>query len=183
MVNITDFVAGTEQVKQVAELLHQAFPCPDGWPTLAAARDEVEELLATDRIARIAVEGNLVLGMIGALPAYNGMCWELHPLMVREGYRGQGLGAALVADLEAEISVRGGGTIYIGSDDTKGETSIGNCELFPGVLKKLQHIENFHGHPYEFYIKQGYEIVGVIPDANGAGKPDIMLAKHIRREK
>jgi aminoglycoside 6'-N-acetyltransferase I len=36
-------------------------------------------------------------------------------------------------------------------------------------------------HPYEFYQKLGYVIVGVIPDANGPGKPDILMAKSLAR--
>jgi hypothetical protein len=35
-------------------------------------------------------------------------------------------------------------------------------------------------HPNEFYQKLGYEIVGVIPDANGLGKHDILMAKSLR---
>jgi hypothetical protein len=31
----------------------------------------------------------------------------------------------------------------------------------------------------EFYQKLGYVIVGVIPDANGFGKPDIFMAKRL----
>jgi hypothetical protein len=34
---------------------------------------------------------------------------------------------------------------------------------------------------YEFYQKQGYVIVGVMPDANGLGKPDILMAKSVVR--
>ncbi len=31
----------------------------------------------------------------------------------------------------------------------------------------------------EFYQKVGYTVVGVVPDANGLGKPDILMAKRI----
>jgi aminoglycoside 6'-N-acetyltransferase I len=34
----------------------------------------------------------------------------------------------------------------------------------------------YAGHPYEFYMKIGFSIVGVMPDANGVGKPDTRCA-------
>jgi hypothetical protein len=37
------------------------------------------------------------------------------------------------------------------------------------------HIINLH----QFYQRLGYTIVGVIPDANGPGKPDIVMTKWI----
>jgi len=36
------------------------------------------------------------------------------------------------------------------------------------------------GHPFEFYQKQGYVITGVVPDANGVGKPDILMSKRVK---
>jgi aminoglycoside 6'-N-acetyltransferase I len=39
---------------------------------------------------------------------------------------------------------------------------------------------NRGSHPFEFYLRVGYHIVGVIPDANGFGKPDILMAKRVR---
>jgi len=41
------------------------------------------------------------------------------------------------------------------------------------------NIQNIGGHPYKFYEKTGYKIVGVFPDANGVGKPDIWMAKRV----
>ncbi len=32
------------------------------------------------------------------------------------------------------------------------------------------------------YQKRGFVIVGVVPDANGLGKPDILMAKRIYKE-
>jgi hypothetical protein len=40
---------------------------------------------------------------------------------------------------------------------------------------------NLRLYPYEFYQKQGYVIVGAIPDVNGFGKPDILMAKRVDR--
>jgi hypothetical protein len=34
-------------------------------------------------------------------------------------------------------------------------------------------------HPGEFYLRLGFRIVGVLPDANGRGKPDIFVAKSL----
>jgi aminoglycoside 6'-N-acetyltransferase I len=41
-------------------------------------------------------------------------------------------------------------------------------------------MKNLRGHPYGFYQKLGFSIVGVMPDANGFGKPDIYMAKRCR---
>ncbi|MCT9928477.1 aminoglycoside N-acetyltransferase AAC(6')-Ii, partial [Enterococcus faecalis] len=44
---------------------------------------------------------------------------------------------------------------------------------------KVASIQNLREHPYEFYEKLGYKIVGVLPNANGWHKPDIWMAKTI----
>lgn len=58
-------------------------------------------------------------------------------------------------------------------------TSIGGVDLYPGVLAKTAEIRNIRNHPFEFYQKIGFEVVGVVPDANGFGRPDIMMAKRL----
>jgi aminoglycoside 6'-N-acetyltransferase I len=93
--------------------------------------------------------------------------------------QGQGIGRALVTALEAEVYARGGVAIFLGSDDEDGMTSLAGVDLYPDVAGHIRSIRNLKHHPFEFYQKLGYTIVGVIPDANGLGKPDIIMAKRI----
>jgi aminoglycoside 6'-N-acetyltransferase I len=49
------------------------------------------------------------------------------------------------------------------------------------VLGHARRIRNLRRHPYGFYQKLGYVVVGVLPDANGRGRPDIFMAKRVAR--
>jgi aminoglycoside 6'-N-acetyltransferase I len=106
--------------------------------------------------------------------------WELHPLVVRHDLQRRGIGRALVTDLEARVRERGAITLWLGSDDETGMTTLAGVDLYPDVLAHLARIENLRGHPYEFYQRLGFSIVGAMPDANGFGKPDIYMAKRCR---
>lgn len=170
------------RLRKAAALLVAGFQenWPAAWPDMASALEEVRDALGKDHICRVALDdqGNVV-GWIGGICEYDGHAWELHPLVVDPKYQGQGIGRALVADLEEQVRQRGGLTIYLGSDDENGMTSLAGTDLFPDPLAHLARIENRRGHPYGFYQKVGYTIVGVIPDANGFGKPDILMAKRV----
>ena len=61
-------------------------------------------------------------------------------------------------------------------------TTLSNTELYPDVTPHIANIKNLRGHPYEFYQKLGFVIVGVVPDANGMGKPDILMAKRVAEQ-
>ena len=138
------------------------------------------ESLGTDRICRVAVDDHgQVLGWIGGIREYDGHAWELHPLVVHPERQGTGIGRLLVEDLEDQVRQRGGTTIYLGTDDEDGMTSLSNRNLYPDVFQHIAKIQNLQHHPYEFYQKLGFVIVGVIPDANGPGKPDILMAKWV----
>jgi aminoglycoside 6'-N-acetyltransferase I len=59
-------------------------------------------------------------------------------------------------------------------------TSWSGVDLYGVDLwKAIANIQNYKNHPYSFYENCGYKIVGVVPDANGFGKPDIMMAKRV----
>jgi len=124
----------------------------------------VRECLAPERISRVAGEGDEVLGWVGGLQRYRGHFWEVHPLVVKSERQQQGIGRALVADLEERVLERGAHTVFLGADYL----------LYPDVL---QAIRDAGRHQYEFYQKLGYVIVGVVPDANGFG--NIYMAKRI----
>ena len=170
-------------VQQAAQLLIDAFHehWPDAWPTMKEALAEVQEMLENERICRVAVDeqGNL-LGIIGGIPGYDGNVWELHPLGVQPSQQGQGIGRVLVEDFEEQVRSRGGLTITLGSDDEDGMTSLSDVDLYQDLWEKIRDIRNYKNHPFSFYQKLGYSITGIVPDANGVGKPDILMAKRIR---
>ncbi|MFW6313799.1 MAG: GNAT family N-acetyltransferase, partial [Spirochaetota bacterium] len=134
-----------------------------------------------DRICRAVLVDSRVVGWIGGLSQYEGNVWELHPLAVHPDLHGRGIGRRLVEDFEREVAERGGLTIMIGTDDEAGMTSLSGVDLYQNLTGKLSGIQNLRRHPYEFYERLGYTIVGVMPDANGIGKPDIYMAKAVRR--
>jgi aminoglycoside 6'-N-acetyltransferase I len=170
------------QRMQAAEILTLAFRThwPGSWETIEDGREEVAEMLAEDRILLAAVDGDgRVLGWIGGIPEYDGNVWELHPLAVHPDFQGQGIGKALVAAFEAEVKSRGGLTIQLGTDDEDGSTSLSGTDLYEDTYRKMAELVNHSDHPVTFYQKLGYKLIGVMPDANGIGKPDLIMGKRV----
>lgn len=171
-----------EWILKAAKILHEGFleMAPNAWPDMESALDEVRECMGDDRILLAAInEDGALLGWIGGIPQYNGNVWELHPIVVERALRRNGIGRALVAALEAEVKTRGGITIMLGTDDEMGLTTLSGKDLYKDTWQQIAGIKNLKNHPFEFYKKLGYQIVGVIPDANGPGKPDIYMAKRV----
>lgn len=168
--------------QRMAQILVDAFGqhWPGAWPTLEEALEELEDFKDPERICRAALDADgRVLGWIGGIPEYDGHVWELHPLAVDPPLHGQGIGRALVQDFEAQVRARGGGLVMLGSDDENDMTSLAGQDLFPDPLQKLAAIQALKPHPFVFYQKLGYALIGVVPDANGPGKPDILMGKRI----
>jgi aminoglycoside 6'-N-acetyltransferase I len=168
-------------IDQSASLLLNAFQHrTDDWQDIESARREVLDSLAPDRISRVLVDqSGIALGWIGGTPTYGGRVWEIHPLVVSESHRRRGVGRALVDDLGRIVALRGALTLWVGSDDEHNDTTLGGTDLYPDIQEKILSIRNLRHHPYEFYLRLGFRIAGVLPDANGRGKPDIFLAKRV----
>ncbi len=86
-----------------------------------------------------------------------------------------------MGDLEERVQEQGGLTLWLGTDDEADMTSLSGVDLYPNVWEHVAQIQNLRRHPYEFYKKVGFVIVGVLPDANGRGRPDILMAKRVPR--
>ncbi len=172
-----------DAIDAAAQILTAAFAehWPDAWPTHRDALMEVHAALASDRICRAAFDADgRMLGWIAGEAHYHGHVWELHPLAVRPDVQGQGIGRFLVADFEQQVAQRGGVTILLGTDDEANMTSLGSVDLYPHVWQHIASVRNLRRHPFTFYQQCGFVIVGVIPDANGLGKPDILMAKRVQ---
>ena len=103
----------------------------------------------------------------------------MHPLAVSPAHQRQGFGRALLAYLEERVRERGGLTLWLGTDDEVDRTSLGGAELYPDLLGARAAIRDLGGHPYEFYLRCGFLLAGVVPDANGPGKLDSLMAKRV----
>ena len=171
-----------QMIQAAAQVLLEGFRegSPDAWPTLDAALEEVRDCLAPGRIVRAYLSADgVLLGWIAGHSEYDGHVWELHPLVVDPGWQERGIGRALVEDFEAQVAARGGITVMLGTDDETGRTSLGGVDVYPEVWRRIADLKNLHRHPFEFYQKMGYVVVGIVPDANGFGKPDILMAKRV----
>jgi aminoglycoside 6'-N-acetyltransferase I len=170
-------------LQQAAALLTQAFPHAIDWQTHEGALEEVHNVLA-EGVAFAAMSGHFLLGWIGGLNVYNGNTWELHPLVVRPTHQGKGVGRALVEVLENAAREAGVYTIMLGTDDEDFRTSLSQVDdLYTDLVGHIAGIHNLDEnspHPFSFYQKCGYQIVGILPDANGPRRPDIFMAKRIR---
>lgn len=173
----------THAMHQAAELLVIGFKdmAPDAWPDMESALEEVQTMTQPDRICRAAVDAQgTVLGWVGGLDyGYDGHVWELHPLVVHPDYQRRGIGRALVLDLEVQVRQRGAITLFLGTDDETFMTSLSGVDLYQNPWEHIRSIQNYGSHPFSFYQKLGFSIVGVLPDANGPGKPDIYMAKRL----
>jgi aminoglycoside 6'-N-acetyltransferase I len=179
---IVDFAAlPSSRHTEAASILRNALAhLPSAYNAAGEAEAEVALRCAdSDWLGHAALEGDRLLGWIGAIRTYS-HGWEIHPLVVAPDRQRRGIGSALLAALEARARGEGVLTLFLGSDDDYGGTSLFGRELWPNAVGHVAAIEaTARGHALTFYRRHGYEIVGLLPDVNGLGRPDIMLAKRL----
>jgi aminoglycoside 6'-N-acetyltransferase I len=178
-VRIVDVGTQSEVIReQAAHCLVHEFSGPGGWKTLELGREEVAAVLR-DGFALAAIDGEL-FGWVGGLPEYGGRVWELHPMVVRRDHRRRGIGRQLAAAFEEEARRRGGLTATLGTDDDSGMTSLSDVDLYDNLPQHITSLRDLgRHHPFRFYQKLGYVVTGLMPDANGRGRPDIYMSKKL----
>ena len=177
-VTLADLAAQPSHVRrQAATLLVEGFDRPSGWPTVDVATREVDSVLRRG-FAFAAFEEGVLLGWIGGLPQYDGRVWELHPLVVRPQRRLRGVGRALVGAFEDEARRRDALTFTLGTDDDADQTSLSGISLYGDIPRHIAELHDLGSrHPFLFYRRLGYVVTGIMPDANGPGRPDICMSK------
>jgi aminoglycoside 6'-N-acetyltransferase I len=178
---IVEFSAlSRDQLDQAARVLRDAFASiPSAFAGAAAAEEAVKSFVAgNERSALAMLDGADVLGWIGWVKTYS-HAWELHPLAVDPPCQRRGVGTLLVRELEHQARTAGILTVWLGTDDEHGGTNLHGVDVFPDVLGHAAVVEQTTRHPIAFYRKLGFEVVGLLPDVNGFGKPDILMAKRL----
>ena len=172
-----------ETIIKAAEILYAVFTGgnADQWlKNQKDAFDEVRECIDKPNICTGIKTGNELIGWAGIRPMYE-KTWELHPVAIKKEYQGKGYGRALLGEMERIAHWNGIIGLVVGSDDETFGTSLSEKEITgENIFDEIKNIKNHKNHPFEFYIKCGYAIVGIIPNANGLRKPDIWLWKDVR---
>ena len=179
MIKITSLaLANKNYIKQCAMLLTTNF---NNFNDIKSSKKIVTNSLVDSKINIIAVdeETDNVLGWICGSETYNEHIWEIQPLVVRREYHNYGIGRELISKFEKMASMRDGRTIILGTQNDG--TSLEGVDVYDDIAGNIKNIKNITHNVYEFYLKCGFKIVGLIPDAGGFGKTDILMAKRIKQ--
>ncbi|MFK7893660.1 MAG: GNAT family N-acetyltransferase [Granulosicoccus sp.] len=171
------------QLKAIAKLSTVAARqhSPDWLATVSDAMTELERCIIPENLSRMALHERNPVGWISAFPVNNAV-WEIHPLLVDPSTHGEGVGSLLVKEVEKTLTVRGVRTIQLSTSDATHATTLSGKDLYIdplGELQKLDVTDSTLGHAYQFWIRSGYKVVGVLPDAEGMGIPSICFAKRL----
>lgn len=167
-------------ITQVATVLNVGFMgISDAWRTLDAAYAEVITQSQPPHISLVALHAQTVVGWVAAAPQYNGHAWELHPLVVAPSFRRRGIARTLVMTLVDTVRARGATTLFVWCDDETGNTSLARTNLYPEPLTHATQFRATFPHASVFYQNVGFALCGVLPDANGIGKPDVLFARRL----
>jgi aminoglycoside 6'-N-acetyltransferase I len=174
-------IAAIAAIAAIAEILVESFAesSPSYLPSTAAAREQIAESFGEGKLSRVLLtDEDEVGGWIAGAHAYSRL-WELHPLVVSPKFRRRGFGRMLVQDLARQVAARGALTLYAGTSDESDRTTLFGKDLYSDPIGAMRELRATREHPIDFYLKMGFSLVGVMPDAEGKGKPSIHFALRV----
>jgi len=169
-------------INELAQLTYLAFKvhAPNWLPSETDAKRQVLRATEPDRINRVLLSPNATpIGWIGVIPINHGRIWEIHPLAISPAQQGHGYGRMLVQEIERLAAERGVLGLMAGTSDETGATPLYGIDLYQNPFEGLNKLNSIENHPVVFWQKIGFTIVGVVPDAEGRGRPALSLAKRI----
>jgi aminoglycoside 6'-N-acetyltransferase I len=170
------------QIDALAQLTFDAFRtyAPSWLPSKRDAELRVLGATEGDRLNRVLIDkNNQPLGWIGVIPVNHGRIWEIHPLAISCKLQRRGYGRMLVAEVERLAQHRGVLGLLAGTSDETGATPLYQMDLYADPLKAMGMLTGTEDHPVAFWMRVGFKVVGVVPDADGRGRPGITLAKGV----
>ena len=168
-----------EVVERLASITFEAFKenAPDWIPTIDLARNQVLRADASGRLGRVIRRQGQIVGWIGLIKGQ--YVWEIHPIAVAIDSQYMGVGHALVEDAIRLAKEGGALTLFAGTSDEVGTTNLFGGDLYENPVESIRNMEAIGRNPYKFWENAGFKVVGLMPDAEGLGKPGIHLARRL----
>ena len=138
-------------IDKLAELSYHAFRghAPNWLPTIDAAREEVTESLEAGRHSRAFVDtAHEPIGWVGVIPHNGGRVWEIHPIAVRRADQSKGYGRVLVEHVEQLAQSQGVLTLFAGTSDETGATSLFGTNLYENPLSAMATVSVAKGRTH-----------------------------------
>lgn len=104
---------------------------------------------------------------------------EIKLVAVHPARRRQEVARTLVMAAEERMSGNACVTMLATVGDTRGRTSLYGIDVTEDAPRLLAGFHCHADHPAGFFLRIGYRLVGLLPDAYGPGKHDLTLARRI----
>ena len=166
-------------VERLANITHEAFRenSPDWVPTIELALRQVVAATSPGRLGRVILDQGQAAGWIGIIKGRR--VWEIHPIAIAIEHQYKGFGHLLVEDVARLAKAAGALTLFAGTSDEVGTTNLFGVDLYADPASAIKNLRATRRNPFEFWQNAGFTVVGLMPDAEGEGKPGIHMARRL----